>query len=514
MTMLQEKPVSAAHDLLILQRGEGLPPKLQDALQRKGFSSRIIKKYEDISATAADLADPILLVHCGSKPGAARYLKPLYSKTEILELPILVLGKDVDGLQMELSKHFGMAATLPLSCNPHEFLEALKYVSRAYNRESVHQRERPAKATEIIETPTLITTGIEEVSEEVLPPEKSHHLYKQAESMPALLFQQLNDFKLLKRSLGGGCYAQKNNAKAPRLEDLFEKDDPALRAAQAAIHELGKWVTEHLTRTAYLTDCILSSLHFERPDINHALRAVFLLSSAFGHKNQLLARKQYLGRGTSLLRKEVCSLIKDSALKLSLELHLPREANMVALLGRLVGREETVGEDPDSIMASAIMAADVTDRACFQSGSWSPRAAYALISRIKSGKMRDFHPAVLCCLIKLLGEAVSESGIAAHLLPKGAHNNPALLERAREIKTQPVSEGEAKVAIAALTPGMRLSRPLFSFDGRQILSEDLTLDQDLIWRIWQLSAVRPLNSPVVVRQESREKAEETQQPGK
>jgi hypothetical protein len=121
--------------------------------------------------------------------------------------------------------------------------------------------------------------------------------------------------------------------------------------------------------------------------------------------------------------------------------------------------------------------------------------------RIGSGKLRDLHPAVTCCLAKFLSEALAKSN-PAHLIRKDIRENVDLIEKARTNREQPVAANETKITLDQLLPGMKLSQPLFAFDGKQLLEEDLTLDQDLIWRIWQLSALRPINAPVIVVRKS------------
>jgi hypothetical protein len=76
-------------------------------------------------------------------------------------------------------------------------------------------------------------------------------------------------------------------------------------------------------------------------------------------------------------------------------------------------------------------------------------------------------------------------------------NKAALAEAARQLRN-PVDENERRISMSELTPGMQLSRPIVAMDGKEILSSDIKLDEDLIWRLWQLSAIRPLNAPVIV----------------
>ena len=81
-----------------------------------------------------------------------------------------------------------------------------------------------------------------------------------------------------------------------------------------------------------------------------------------------------------------------------------------------------------------------------------------------------------------------------------------LVKEANDTKKYIAQEDEEKVKISSLTDGMKLSKPLKSFDGKEILEADLTLDNDLIWRIWQLSSICPLNSPMVIKKNMKKKS--------
>ena len=49
-----------------------------------------------------------------------------------------------------------------------------------------------------------------------------------------------------------------------------------------------------------------------------------------------------------------------------------------------------------------------------------------------------------------------------------------------------------------LQPGMVLAEPILGINGRLVLRANVRLDQDLIWRLWELSAISTLTSPVKV----------------
>ena len=251
-------------------------------------------------------------------------------------------------------------------------------------------------------------------------------------------------------------------------------------------------------RVAFITEEISKPLSLSEKTIELTKAACFLHVWSFaGHEPELL-KKTYDNPNAKMIRKDLCSRIKDGAMKIATDLADPELSKLVATIGRYIGEEEPIGDDEISIAASIVMTADLVDRVCYHYGTWNSRSAYHLMKRFKSGSHQEIHPTVWGCIIKFLSEAIVAKQ-SAFLLPKHIRENEALLEKARANKEESVEEHEAKVPLSVLKPGMKLSRPLFAFDGKKILPDDIILDNDLIWRIWQLSAVRPLNSPVIVR---------------
>lgn len=496
---MREKPASVAHDLIVINPEEPLADRVLTTLQRKGFAFRAVKNFDDAGSLVSTLVQPIILLYGGEKKSAGDFAKKMLEYAELFPYPALVVGKEVDGLEAELTQYFGFATTIRAPFNPNDLLQALRYIAREYKVQTAEEKKREVPPP-IEEAPRQEVTSISvlEEDEEMLLPQQAHALYSQSQSVPSLLFQQLQNYKLFERSIGGAIYPTLTKEAKFDLRKMVPPDKLLGDSFKHMCEELGRWSQVHLYRCSFLTEKLLGPLNFDTPFCSQAHLACLFFPFAFGRKNRSLLRKEYTGRGTLLLRKELCSLMKDSALKVATGLRLPEVADLIAMVGKLVGREEVVNDECGVVLASAVMAADLTDRVCFQAGTWNPRAAYVLVRKIKAGRLRDLHPAILCTLVKLLSEAVTEAP-PAHLLSRAIRENPELLAKAKEIRDQEVTPQEAKISLTSLTPGMRLSRPLYAFDGREILSEDLILDEDLILRIWQLSALRPLIAPVVVR---------------
>ncbi|MBN8551157.1 MAG: hypothetical protein J0M12_17720, partial [Deltaproteobacteria bacterium] len=403
------------------------------------------------------------------------------------------VGTDVDSYENVLNQHFELATTLNAPCANTDILEALTYVVRSYPVRHATISEA-LRQPEIEEDTPAVAPQAPEVPE---PAIVKHRAYQDESAIPQVLFESLAALNLSAETFAAGLYPRGIDESYVRSNNLFPQEKNLQEKSRTICTDVGKWARLHLYRTAFLTQQILKGLGISSDLQEKAKAATFLFSLSFAGENADLLRREYYEARHSSFRRDMCSKIKDSAMAVALELQAPEVGNLIATVGRLVGREEAVNDSPASVVASAIMAADITDRVCFQSGHWNPRRAYTLLKKMRAAKLLDMHPDVLCCVVKILTEAMCAHPHAL-LLNKHLRNDPKLKSAALACRDHKAALGEKKVALVNLMPGMRLSRPVVAYDGREILSSDIKLDQDLIWRLWQLSTVRPLNGPLTV----------------
>lgn len=489
---MSEETMNDSHDIFILQLGDRLPPQLRETLIQKGYPTYVTADMAALARSLNALPKPIVLVLCAEGTEESfRDTKQLIGNAELHSFPLILVGTDVDSYENVLNQHFSLATTLNAPCANSDILEALTYVVRSYP-------VRHATISEALRQPTLVVeptaNGPQEVPE---PAVVEHDAYKKNSSIPEVFFQSMQSLNIEAGSLGGAQYPRGVDENLARSSNLFPQERALQERARNICTDVGKWGRLHLYRTGYITQHILKALNIGAEYQEQAKAATFLFSFSFAGDNPDLLRREYFEARHSSFRRDMCSKIKDSAMAVALELKAPDVGNLIASIGRLVGREEAVNDSPLSIVASAIMAADITDRVCFQSGHWNPRRSYTLLKKMRAAQLLDIHPDVLCCIVKLLTDAMCAHPHAL-IINKHLKNDPALKKAALAYREQRVARDEKKVALVNLMPGMRLSRPVMAYDGREILSSDIKLDQDLIWRLWQLSTVRPLNGPLVV----------------
>lgn len=485
-------PNTTSFEVLILQAGGSTSPTVLQALRDKKFAPRLTADLQAASGLLKKMTEPILVIEAGENPEKTKELlarlEPL-SKT--LAVPVVLAGTDVEQFERGLDKLFPAATTLNTPYVAVEMLAAINYLSRTI-------KQRRGKVTPAKD------------DAEVLQPISSRSISQEpGTTIPEAVFAQLQKLGLVGKSIGGEPLSGSSIDLDLLRENQMLPTRPAVKeSADQILSEAGEWGREHLLRVAFVTQRIVGALKPD-PVLAEALRsATFLYALSFGKGRPELFRqvlpvggmKDKDGARISQggFRGEVASKINESAAAVLKNLSLDRESQIIAMMARLVAGEVKPADDDLSVVASALMAADTSDRLFFANGSWSPRRAYGLLGRLKRGDELDFHPIVACCMVKILAEAIA-SRTPMFLLPKELRTNKELQAELMNQARRPVAIHEKKVALAALSPGMKLSQSLIGVDGSEVLARDIQLDQDLIWRIWQLSAVRPLRSAIVFK---------------
>lgn len=485
------------YDIYILQFSEELPPQLRETLIAKGFPTYVVQDIEGAIQGMSSVARPILLAHCGDNIDFSfECCKRLITAKELHRFPLILLGKDVDSYENVLNKNFVLATTLSTPCPNSDVLEAIGYTVKAYPL--AKGAVEGTSTAEVVPVKPTLSQALR-ISEE--PPPHRHEAYTKFAGVPEIFFDQLQTLKLGKDGLGGTLYPRS-------ISEVFVASGnylPTTRAFETPIRnivmDIGKWGRLHLYRVAYIVNQIADALDLPEEIKEHMRAALFLYPHSFAGENPDLVRREYQEPKFSAFRRELCSRIKDSAMHAAINLKSPDVGNLLAMLGKLIGREEEITDNIVCVAASTIMAADLCDRVCFQGGHWNPRRAYMLMKKIRSQQLSDIHPRAMCALVKFLSEAITCHPFA-FIVPRQMRRDPKLQKAAEEWRNQRINHEEKKVPLGGLMPGMKLSRPVITYDGREILSGDLTLDQDLIWRLWQLSTVRPLNGPLIIFSEN------------
>ena len=177
-------------------------------------------------------------------------------------------------------------------------------------------------------------------------------------------------------------------------------------------------------------------------------------------------------------------------------------ARTISTIADLLG-DNTVKESGDVLEdAKSVLAIEAIDRLCWMNGSFDSFGAYRSIRHLRNGAPFRVSEDVLHGLLRVLGEGVSQHVTVDSAFGSEPADRLEEEEKARaalrEAKKLANEKAQFHVELPDLKPGMRLARPLLSRDGRVVLPANTEIDDDIIFRLWQLSAIRPLQSPVAV----------------
>lgn len=492
-------------DLVFLIAENSPPRKLIEYLNKKNFSTRtclsVTQAYEEIKS----LACPILIIYDeGQNKACEDLVLELSQEERLFTFPLVISTKLAEQHNSLLERDFELTATINQPCPISGFVSAIIEISSNLERmaaeSSIIASEEAPRSNEIFQGYSVQNNQLGQDNQENLKkPKLTNIVSLDDDELPVdVLFKKLKINEYENFTLTGEIYAALFNPPSIKFDNLIKADQKLLDLSTNVLNSVGKWGKAHLMRVCYLTLELCKILKIDDAQRDATIISAVLFAQGFNGKHKPLLKRDYTGTGNSALKKSVCSIIKDSALKISCDYNSANVGSIIAGMARLVGKEETPDNTPESISSSILMISEQTDRFCWNSGRWNPRQAYSMARRLKTQEWKSFNPTLVNALSKLLTEAVTCKLSTYMLLPKKIKNQKEFFEKVQKSNIE-INENEIKVSISKLTPEMRISKPLYAYDGREILPRDLILDRDLIDRIWQLSYICPLLTPTVYK---------------
>jgi hypothetical protein len=445
------------HDFLESSR------ELGEILHKNGLTTRFASMGRD-EIKEKRLSNPIFFAQlAGDESTVKQRVSDIAQIKHLHPYPVIILGPKVQQFSSLLSHFFKHSLAIDTPFTPDNVLDAIKKI-------------------ETLEHPDAINKNLQN---------------KQEQSNFINFFTTIHKFSSIQQqNLGGSLYILASAPENITDQKYLPKNDEVLEALKILTSIANKHDIAHIHRTAFASNSIINALD-PKPQKLEEARVAALLHAWSLLDDSRLTRIDYSNPKISDVRKQISERIEKSAVKIAEELKLSGAASIVSTLARIVGDQVIKSDDENSLLASCIFAADLIDRTCWQSGSWDPGSAYRILIKCKVGTLGAIPPQIVSCVLKLMLEAV-ESTAPQRMLPRSVSTNQELLTKAEEYTKSPLTDDEKRVFLSALAPGMKLKRPLEAFDGKILIPQDVVLDVDMIWRIWSLSAVRALNTPLVV----------------
>lgn len=449
---------------------------LHDFLESSGELMAILRQHDFVTkfctfsrddSSSKNLINPIIFAQLeGDVNTTQQRVTDIVQKKHLHQFPLIVVGPGVDQFSTLISHFFKLSLLVPSPFTEYDILDAIQQIQ------------------------TLQEVG--DTLTESESPGSEHHFTD--------VFSETHNFaEIQKRDLGGKLYMRASLPVDIADKSYLPDDGAVLEIIDDIAQQADKWDIGHFHRTALVAFNIMKALNVSPRKMESAKTAAFLyVWSMF--QDQRLTRTDLARGAIDGIRERLQQKLRESSSRIFDELNLLETAEIVGVLARIVGEENIDAGDENFLVASCIFAADLMDRACWQSGSWDPGSAHRVLTRCKIGEIKSLPPQVMSCILKMMLEAV-EATLPRRMMPRSVSSNSTLLEQAALNQQSKLGEKERRIALSALAPGMKLKRPLVTFDGKTIIPQDIVLDADIIWRLWSLSAVKALNTPLVVEAE-------------
>ena len=472
-------------EILIVYQSDPIDSKILEAIHRKGYKVSVYKNPEEIEDSLANIESPIILAYSSNDKAQANFFKHLSAFQFLKRFPVIAIAYNIAGLETELNTSFPLALTVKAPAENAKVIESIRFIERNYKTkaaESSPEEKIQQQSEESEESSILLSTSFEkaDIEDQI--------------SLAKDLFEKIKGLNFNKTNFGSDSIPRilSSTAKTKALECVLPNNEQLAFFCSNFLRSLKSQTRSTIARVNNLSNLFLSPLELGEELMDLAKAAAILYSYSFAHQNRDLLQQDYAFKGGLLMRKQICSQIKDSALSLGSELANRDLNSIVASVARIIGHEEQSDNSQLAIIASAISMSDLINRKCFQMIYWNFRNAQRIVKAIRQGRFKLMHPSINCITLKFLSEALASQANLKLLGSQRLRENSDLEGSIR------ISE-ETLVDIPELQPGMTLSRSLVTESGKPILEPDVTLDHDLIIRIWQLSGICPLEKVVVRR---------------
>ena len=275
----------------------------------------------------------------------------------------------------------------------------------------------------------------------------------------------------------------------------------ALKQVLHQLDEVNPELALRARRVTYVSSAIANSLALG-PSRDANIRTVALVfNQGISEQRELVGVDALREKHTSSCVRKLAEGIRQSAQFAESGLEDSLASRTLQIMANLLLREDVNGNQQLLEDAQCTLAVELSDRACWEGRSWVKGGAYRATKAFSSETSIFSSENVVSNVAKMLAEAVSvrnEEHVSQDLIRDVAQKETPADRAVVEAERLFGFDGHNSVDIFSLEPGMRLARPIIALDGGLVIPANVTLDKDLIWRIWQVAAIRPIKNPVSI----------------
>jgi len=477
---------------LVYWRGSGeVRSDLLQAVKVVGYSLTVVTDIDEVLKRTPDAFPGLIVVDASAgEAEASQRVIEVSAAQKLGTVPFIFLSYQATKRSAVLKKTFSKFVPIDIPFRLQELLEKLLELCPVNVAQDAPETkaEEQGKTTQILRDAILRDPG-----------------GRQPADTKKLVIRNADPTKLVS-GYGGEFFSLAD--KLDRIDDqallpAHPNKDLLIRALNAMTNQ-SEWLGLHSRRVSYLSSVLANSLGLG-PERDLKIRTTgLLLNWGLREYSALTISHDILLNPEVEMLGEISRAYLESARFVRESLEDEGVAKIIEDISAIILSADNLPTDDSLIDAHCALVPELADRGSWAKGIWDPYGAHRAVRKFLNSDPFPLTPAVVIAASRALSEA---SSVRLFLEPL-----PLLTEGAEEpgSDAQIIAEAEREAArifevkkqlsveLSDLRPGMKLSRPIISWDGKLILKANVDLSEELIIRLWRLSTLRPVRPPVAI----------------
>lgn len=432
-----------------------------EGLSQRGFETAILRSVDEVLDCVAELRPSFIVVDATSSvQEEADRIVEMTDLRQLFEIPIVFLGdqatKRADVLEKQYIEFIAVDA-------PFDWDTLSRNIDKLFSNAAA---------------------------------KKLQEQFDASERLRRKLLSQYKDPKKLAHSYGGKFFSL--------AKDVEDFDDrlllPEHPARDVISYTIGLMtgadprVAVHARRMGYVAAALCQRLNLPEKRRSSLQTAALLLNWGVLESPLRILRLDPISGATQVELKQLADGFQKSADLIRRQLSDVDCAKTVEAVAALLRLEGFSGDREVLQDAQYVLAMELAARACWSTGYWNHYGAYRFVRSLRSDTPFVTNSNVVTDVIRVLGESICSHTTVCNAFV-GIDGGSSSMAKADD-------PANLLVPVYDLDSEMELTMPLRARDGRVVLEAQTKLTEDLIHRLWQLAAVRALDSDVKIRNEN------------
>jgi hypothetical protein len=349
--------MNTKRDIVFIQFSDYAPAGIQGLLEQHGYEVHLAGNLDTTRLVLEVVKNPLIVAHCGnSENRTIQAVKSLLKASVLHDLPLIVVGKDVEAFDSQLEAKFSTCVTLGTPCTVREILNGVLWAEKLngdrLTSEASYQTSTDAQFVDPVETPKNTEAVVAKPALKRKPVQQETQI-----DMPAVLFEQSRRLNLGQDSLGGKELIQYSKFERLQQQGYLPQNSRHVKHIEDVLASVRRNSVGHLCRTNYISSQMSGALNLSPESVDQAKTASFLFALAFAGAGESLLSVNYLSVDDTN-RERVSTRMLRSADEVRTRLGEPVIADLIVAMGKIVAKDaETLDEDL-FMAASVVVASD------------------------------------------------------------------------------------------------------------------------------------------------------------